>query len=344
MFMPSRRALVIGFLLAGLPVSVPAQTVVVAEPSVTSDPLPSWSGRTKQTIILFINAAIRPGHDFVPPEERIAVFDNDGTLWAEQSLYFQFTFAFDRIGELVKQNPALGQKPAFRAMADKDLAAIARLSEEDLMEAAVATQAGLTNEEYQAVVKTWLAQARHPRFQAPYTSLVYQPQLELLAYLRASGFKTYIVSGGDVAFMRSFAQEVYSIPPEQVIGSSQKAGYELRAGRGVIVYQPALNSLDDGPAKPVNIDLHIGRRPVIAVGNSDGDQQMLEYASTSERRGLQILIHHDDAAREYAYDRQSKIGKLDKALDEAGTRGWLVVSMKADWKVIFPPMGDAPPN
>ena len=336
MFTLSRRVLIIGLMLAGLPISAAAQTVVVAEPAVTSDPLPSWSEGTKQTIILFVNAATRPGHDFVPPEERVAVFDNDGTLWAEQPLYFQFTFAFDRIGELVKQNPALGQNAALRAIADKDMPAIARLSEKELMAAVSATEAGLTTEEYQAVVKAWLAQARHPRFQVPYTSLIYQPQLELLAYLRANGFRTYIVSGGDVVFMRSFAQEVYSIPPEQVVGSSQTAGYELRAGRGAIVYGPAFNNIDDGPAKPVNIDLHIGRRPVIAVGNSDGDRQMLEYASTPERPGLQILIHHDDAVREYAYDRQSKIGKLDQALDEAGPRGWLVVSMKADWKTIFP--------
>jgi phosphoglycolate phosphatase-like HAD superfamily hydrolase len=344
MFFPvlSRRSLMAGSLstLALLTTgeSVSAQsTSVVATPSFTSDPLPSWvPGVTKRSIIIFVTAVSRPGHDFVPPEERIAVFDNDGTLWAEQPMYFQLVFALDRVAELVKANPALRDKPAFAAMADKDMAAITALSEADLMTAALATQDGLEPEEYQSIVRTWLEQARHPSFKAPYPSLVYQPQLELLAYLRANGFKTYIVSGGEVQFMRAFAQEVYGIPPEQVIGTSQKAEYELRAGRGVVLARPELNNIDDGPGKPVNIALHIGRRPLVAVGNSDGDQQMLEYASTPERPGLQILIHHDDAEREYAYDRQSKIGKLDKALDEAGGRGWVVVSMKNDWKTVFP--------
>ncbi len=343
-----RRVFVTSALTALALLAVPAipaartTPVVAATPSVTADPLPSWApGKARQAIIIFVKAVSRPGHDFVPPEERIAVFDNDGTLWAEQPMYFQLVFALDRVGQLVQANPALRDKPAFAAMADRDMAAIARLSETELMTAALATQAGLAPEEYQAIVRTWLAQARHPRFKVAYPSLVYQPQLELLAYLRANGFKTYIVSGGEVQFMRAFAQEVYGIPPEQVIGTSQKAEYELRAGRGVVLAQPEMNSLDDGPGKPVNIALHIGRRPLVAVGNSDGDQQMLEYASTPERRGLQILIHHDDAEREYAYDRQSKIGKLDTALDEADVRGWVVVSMKNDWKMVFSSSGDA---
>jgi len=301
-----------------------------------ADPLPSWNaGPTKTAITGYVARVTRPGADFVPPDERIAVFDNDGTLWAEQPIYFQFAFAMERIGQMVAKDPALREKPAFAAIADHDQAAMAKLSEKDLIEAVFAVQVGLSTAEYQAVAKAWLDQARHPRFHTPYTALTYKPQLELLAYLRGAGFKTYIVSGGEVQFMRVFAQQAYGVPPEQVIGSSLTTKFELRDGKGVLVAQPALGSLDDGPGKPSNIDLHIGRAPLVAVGNSDGDLQMLQYSASSARPNLQILVHHDDAAREYAYDRQSKIGKLDKALDEATARGWTIVSMKSDWKTVF---------
>ncbi|MBO9709533.1 MAG: haloacid dehalogenase-like hydrolase [Caulobacter sp.] len=333
MYATTRRAalgLVLGLWAA-------ASSSALAAP-VSADPLPSWSvGPAKSAIIGYLSRVTAPGPDFVPPSERIAVFDNDGTLWAEQPIYFQFAFAMERAGEMVARDPSLRQKPAFAAIADKDHAAIARLDEKDLMEVALATEAGLTTTEYEALARAWLDQARHPRFGVPYTALVYQPQLELLAYLRGAGFKTYIVSGGDVRFMRAFADQAYGVPPEQVIGTSLKTRFELRDGKSVLVHEPALESLDDGPGKPSNIDLHIGRAPLVAVGNSDGDLQMLQYSASSARPSLQILVHHDDAAREYAYDRASKVGKLDKALDEAKARNWIVVSMKADWKVVFSP-------
>ncbi len=308
-----------------------APTAFAKEPQ--RDPLPSWNpGPTKQAILGFVAKTTRPGPDFVPPAERIAVFDNDGTLWIEQPLYNQFVFAIDRAGELVAKEPALRDKPAFRAAADKDMAALAKLDEKGLMELAFATQSGLTPDAYRAVVRAWLASARHSRFGAPYTQLVYQPQLELLAHLRGAGYRTYIVSGGDTEFMRTFAEATYGVPPEQVIGTSQKAAY----ANADVTFQPQLNSLDDGPGKPVNIALHIGRRPVIAVGNSDGDQAMLQYTAGRSGPSLAVLVHHDDAQREYAYDRASHIGKLDKALDEARQRKWTIVSMKADWATIFP--------
>ena len=333
MFQSTRRAL-LGPLTAVAFLAGSGSMALAAPPA--SDPLPSWNeGRTKTAITRYVTKVTALGPDFVPVPERVAVFDNDGTLWAEQPLYFQIVFVLDRIGQMVAKDPSLRQKPAFAAMADKDMTAIAKLGEKDLMEAAFATEAGLTPAEYQAVAKAWLDQARHPKFRTPYTALTYQPQLELLAYLRGAGFKTYIVSGGDVQFMRAFAEKAYDIPPEQVIGTSQKTRFELRDGKGVLVAQSDLGSYDDGPGKPSNIDLHIGRPPLIAVGNSDGDLQMLQYSAASARPNLQVLIHHDDATREYAYDRSSKIGKLDKALDEAVTRGWTVVSMKSDWKTVF---------
>jgi phosphoserine phosphatase len=301
-----------------------------------ADPLPSWNaGPVKTAITSYVARVTQHGPNFVPPAERIAVFDNDGTLWAEQPIYFQFAFAMERIGQMVAKDPALREKPAFAAIADRDQAAIAKLSEKDLIEAVFGVQAGLTTSEHQAVARAWFDQARHPRFRTPYMALTYQPQLELLAYLRGAGFKTYIVSGGEVQFMRVFAEQAYGVPPEQVIGTNLMTKFEIRDGKGVLVAQPTLGSMDDGPGKPSNIDLHIGRQPLVAVGNSDGDLQMLQYSASSTRPNLQILVHHDDAVREYAYDRQSKIGKLDKALDEAQVRGWTVVSMKNDWKTMF---------
>jgi phosphoserine phosphatase len=328
----TRRTVLAGVIALGW-LATTAPGLATASPT---DPLPSWNaGPAKVAITGYVAKITRPGPDFVPPAERIAVFDNDGTLWAEQPIYFQFAFAMERIGQMVAKDPTLRQKPAFAAIADRDQAAMAKLSEKDLMEAVLAVQVGLTTSEYQAVAKAWFGQARHPRFHTPYTALTYQPQLELLAYLRGAGFKTYIVSGGEVQFMRVFAEQAYGVPPEQVIGSHLATRFESRDGKGVLVAQPVLGSLDDGPGKPANIDLHIGRQPLVAVGNSDGDLQMLQYSASSARPSLQVLVHHDDATREYAYDRQSKVGRLDKALDEALARGWTVVSMKTDWKAVF---------
>ncbi|WP_165187108.1 HAD family hydrolase [Caulobacter soli] len=332
MFLSTRRAVLAGCMSLGLLATTTASPA--APPA--ADPLPSWNaGPAKAAITTYVARVTAQGPEFVPPPERIAVFDNDGTLWAEQPIYFQFAFAMERIGQMVAKDPTLRQKPAFGAIADRDQAAMAKLSEKDLIEAVFAVQVGLTTAEYQAVARAWFDQARHPRFHMPYAALTYQPQLELLTYLRGAGFKTYIVSGGEVQFMRVFAEQAYGVPPEQVIGSSLTSKFEIRDGKGVLVSQPALGSMDDGAGKPSNIDLHIGRAPLVAVGNSDGDLQMLQYSASSTRPSLQILVHHDDAAREYAYDRQSKIGKLDKALDEAGVRGWTVVSMKSDWKTVF---------
>ncbi|MGH6910060.1 MAG: HAD family hydrolase [Phenylobacterium sp.] len=303
-----------------------------------ADPLPSWNpGKTKQTILTYVARVTRPGPDFVPVEERVAVFDNDGTLWSEQPLYNQLVFVLDRVKAMVAKDPSLRQKPAFAAVADGDMAALGKLQEKDLLEMVAATQAGLTIEQHQALATAWLKTARHPKFGKPYTALVYQPQLELLAYLRASGFKTWIVSGGEVQFMRAFTQQAYGVPPEQVIGTSLKTRFDAGDGKATLTFLPELGSLDDGPGKPANIALQIGRAPLVAVGNSDGDQQMLEYSAASARPSLQVLVHHDDAAREFAYDRTSKMGKLDKALDEAAARGWTVISIKDDWRTVFPP-------
>ena len=332
MFPSTRRTILAGWTAFGL---LAATGPSLAKPP-AADPLPSWNaGPTKSAITAYVARVTRQGPDFVPPPERIAVFDNDGTLWAEQPIYFQFAFAMERIGQMVAKDPALREKPAFAAIADRDQAAMAKLSEKELIEAVFAVQVGLTTAEYQAVARAWFDQARHPRFHTLYTALTYRPQLELLAYLRAAGFKTYIVSGGEVQFMRVFAEQAYGVPPEQVIGTNLTTKFEMRGEQGVLVAQPTLGSMDDGPGKPSNIDLRIGRQPLVAVGNSDGDLQMLQYSASSTRPNLQILVHHDDAVREYAYDRQSKIGKLDKALDEAAARGWTIVSMKSDWKTVF---------
>jgi phosphoserine phosphatase len=302
-----------------------------------TDPLASWTnGPAKQAIVGFVQTVTRPGPGFTPPAQRIAVFDNDGTLWAEQPVYFEVAFALERARAITAKNPALAQRPAFKAALSSDLKVLAALDQKDVVELMAATHAGMTTDEFMATAKAWFAQARHPLLKRPYRSLVYQPQLDLLAYLKANGFQTYIVSGGGVEFMRAFAEAAYGIPPERTIGSSGKTRFEARGGSPVLVKLPEIGSVDDGPGKPQNIDLHIGRRPILAFGNSDGDQQMLEYAAGGKGPNLELLLHHDDDAREYAYDRTSKIGRLDKAWDEALARKWTVVSMKADWKTVFP--------
>jgi phosphoglycolate phosphatase-like HAD superfamily hydrolase len=303
-----------------------------------ADPLVSWNdGKARQSIIAFVRAVTTAGgKDFVPAPARIAVFDNDGTLWSEQPAYFQLLFALDRVKALAPQHPEWRIKQPFKAALEGDMKMLAASGEKGLLELVMATHAGNTTEEFEAIVKDWLATARHPRFKRPYTELVYQPMLELLKYLRANGFKTFIVSGGGIEFMRPWTEAVYGIPPEQVIGSSIKVKYGSRDGKPALLRLPELNFIDDKAGKPVGIHSHIGRRPIAAFGNSDGDFQMLEWTTTGPGPRLGLIVHHDDAVREYAYDRKSHIGRLDRALDEAPGRGWVVVSMRRDWKRVYP--------
>lgn len=297
-----------------------------------ADPLPSWNdGAAKRAITGFVARAARE----VPPAERIAVFDNDGTLWCEQPLYFEGFFAIDRAREMLAKDPTLADRPAFKAIAANDLQGLAALGEKGVADLVGGTHAGMTTDEFDAIARAWFAKAQHPRFKRRYAELVYKPQLELLAHLRAHGFKTWIVSGGGVDFMRAYAPEAYGVPPEQTIGSSGRTKFELRDGKHVLLKTPAVGSVDDHAGKPQNIQLQIGRVPILAVGNSDGDLEMLQYCAGSPRPNLQVLVHHDDAVREYAYDRASKIGRLDKAWDEATARRWTVVSMKSDWRTVF---------
>lgn len=302
------------------------------------DPLPSWNdGAAKQAIVAFVRVTTTPGlATFVPPAERIAVFDNDGCLWAEQPVYFQLLFAIDRVKALAPQHPEWKTTQPFKAALEGDMKALAAAGEKGLLQLVMASHAGNTPEEFQQIVRDWLATARHPRFKRPYTELVYQPMLELLAYLRASGFRTFIVSGGGIEFVRAWSEKVYGIPPEQVVGSSIKTKYEVRDGVPTLARLPEIDFIDDKAGKPVGINRHIGRRPIAAFGNSDGDFQMLEWTTAGPGARFGLLVHHDDAEREYAYDRKSHIGKLDRGLDEAAARGWIVVSMKRDWNRVFP--------
>ena len=301
------------------------------------DPLLSWAdGVTKDTIVDFIARVTDPANPgFVPEEERVATFDNDGTLWSEKPVYFQLLFAIDRVKTLAPEHPEWKDKQPFKGVLESDLEAVAATGEHGLLELVMASHAGMTTVEFEAIVKEWLATARHPELDRPYTELVYQPMLELLDYLRSNGFKTFITSGGGVEFMRPWVEEVYGIPPEQVVGSSIKVEYEVRDGEPVLVRLPEIDFIDDKAGKPVGIHKFIGRRPIAAFGNSDGDFQMLEWTTAGEGARLGVLIHHTDAEREWAYDRDSHIGKLDRGLDEAPARGWVVVDMKHDWKTIY---------
>ncbi len=307
-------------------------------PAALADPLLSWNeGPTKQAIIQFVQSvADKSSPQYVLPEQRIATFDNDGTLWCEQPIYFQGFFTFDRVKALAPNHPEWKERQPFKAVLENDMKALAASGEKGLAEIVMTTHAGVTTEEFEKIVNNWLATAKHSRFNRPFTDLIYQPMLELLAYLRENGFKTYIVSGGGIEFMRPWTEKVYGIPPEQVVGSSIKMKFEMRDGRPGLMRLPDIDFVDDGPGKPVGIQKFIGRRPIAAFGNSDGDLQMLQWTATGEGRGFMLLVHHTDAEREWAYDRQSPIGRLDKALDEAQRRGWTVVDMKKDWNRIFP--------
>ncbi len=312
--------------------------LLLANAAFAADPLPSWNeGQAKRTIVDFVQRATKiGGADFVSGPERIAVFDNDGTLWIEKPMYVQLAFALDRVKALAPTHPEWKENQPFKAALEGDLKTVAAGGEHALLELVMATHAGMTTDAFAQVVKDWLATAKHPRFNRAYTELVYQPMLEVLIYLRANGFKTYIVSGGGIEFMRPWTEKVYGIPPEQVIGSSIKTRFELIDGKPVLVRLPEINFIDDKAGKPVGIHMHIGRRPIAAFGNSDGDLQMLQWTTSGSGRRFGLIVHHTDAGREYDYDRQSSIGRLDKALDEAKRHGWTVVDMMKDWKVIFP--------
>jgi phosphoglycolate phosphatase-like HAD superfamily hydrolase len=304
-----------------------------------ADPLASWNvGPAKQTIVNFVQSVTQAGGpNYVPSPERIAVFDNDGTLWAEQPIYFQLAFALDRVKALAPQHPEWKETQPFKAVLEGDQRALAAAGEKSLLEIVAVTHAGMTTDEFAGTVAEWMKTARHPGLNRPYDSLVYQPMLELLGYLRANGFKTFIVSGGGIEFMRVFAERAYGIPPEQVVGSSGVTKFQTGPdGKPVLMKEPKVEFVDDGPGKPVGINRFIGRRPILAFGNSDGDQQMLQWTAAGSGVRFMGIVHHTDAQREYAYDRQSHTGRLDKALDEATQRGWTIVDMRRDWRTVFP--------
>lgn len=300
--------------------------------------LPSWNdGASKRSIVEFVSATTTEGGEhFVPAAERIAVFDNDGTLWGEQPLYYQLLFAIDRIKALAKDHPEWQEQEPFASLLTGDLKAVLAGGEHAILEIVMASHAGITTEEFEGIVRDWLKSARHPQTGRLYSEMVYQPMLELLAYLRHHGFKTFIVSGGGIDFIRVFAEEVYGVPPEQVVGSSIKTKFEIRDGHPLLVRLPEVDFIDDKAGKPVGIHSHIGRRPIAAFGNSDGDLQMLQWTSSGPRRSLCLFVHHTDGVREYAYDQDSHIGRLAEGLTEAKQRGWTIVDMRQDWTVIYP--------
>jgi hypothetical protein len=320
-------------------VSLATAALVAASAAIAqSDPLPTWNdGAAKARIVGFVQAVTDTGSkDYVPPPGRIAVFDNDGTLWSEQPAYFQLLFAIDRVKALAPRHPEWKTTQPFKAALEGDMKALAGSGEKGLLELIMATHAGNTADEFARIVKDWLATAKHPKFKRPYTELVFQPMLELLAYLRANGFQTWIVSGGGIEFLRVFAEERYGVPPHQVLGSSVKTKYELRGGQPVIVRLPLIEFIDDKAGKPVGIHKFIGKRPIAAFGNSDADFEMLEWVTSAPGARLGLIVHHDDAEREFAYDRKSHIGRLARALDEGPKRGWTTVSIKRDWKRVYP--------
>jgi len=325
--------------LAGALASVPLQSLWLDAALAQSDPLPSWNdGATKKAITDFVaRATTQGGADFVPVAERIATFDNDGTMWCEQPVYFQVAFAMDRVRVLAPQHPEWKAKQPFKALLDGDMKEVAAAGEKGLLAFIAATHSGMTVDDFHRIVLDWIDSARHPRFKRPYTSLIYQPMVELLGYLRANGFKTFIVSGGGVEFMRPWTDKVYGIPPEQVVGSSGVTRFEMGAGgKPVLMKTDQVEFVDDGPGKPVGINRFIGRRPIFAFGNSDGDLQMLQWTAAGSGARFMGIVHHTDAEREYAYDRNSHVGRLDKALDDGRSRGWTIADMKRDWRVIFP--------
>jgi hypothetical protein len=329
----SSRLIAVSTALSFLILSMP----VLGQPD-KADPLPSWNdGATKKAILDFVRSTTDKGSpQYVPVEQRIATFDNDGTLWSEQPFYFQLAFAIDRVKALAPKYPEWKEKQPFKAVLEDDMKSVFASGERGLLELIMASHAGMTTDEFEAIVKDWLATSKHPKFKRPYTEVVYQPMLEMLSYLRANEFKTYIVSGGGIEFMRPWVEKVYGIPPEQVVGSSIKVKYEVRDGKPVLVRLPELDFNDDKAGKPIGIHSFIGRRPVMAFGNSDGDFEMLEWTTTGTGPRFGLIVHHTDADREWAYDRKSPIGRLERGLDEGPKRGWVIADMKQDWKVIYP--------
>ncbi|RJG41403.1 HAD family hydrolase [Mesorhizobium sp. DCY119] len=307
--------------------------------SAQTDALASWNeGAAKTAITEFVSRTTQEGGaDYVIPAERIAVFDNDGTLWSEQPIYFQLAFALDRVKAMAPQHPEWEDTEPFKSLLAGDVKGVLASGEKGLGEILAVTHTGMTTDEFADTVREWTATARHPKFNRPYNELIYQPMVELLDYLRANGFKTFIVSGGGVEFMRPWVEQAYGIPPEQVVGSSGVVTYELGTDdKPALKKEAKVEFVDDGPGKPVGINRFIGRRPFFAAGNSDGDLQMLQWTTLNDGPRFALIVHHTDAEREFAYDRQSHVGTLDKALDEAPRRGWLLVDMKTDWKVIYP--------
>jgi hypothetical protein len=318
---------------------VAALAILVAPIARAADELASWNdGPAKAAIVEFVGKVTKPGSpDFVPEPERIATFDNDGTLWAEQPMYFQLLFALDRVKAMAPQHPEWKTKEPFASLLKGDVSKALAGGDKAIEEIVMVTHAGMTTAEFEKIVTDWIATAKHPKTHRLYTEMVYKPMLELVAYLRANGFKTFIVSGGGIEFMRPWTEKIYGIPPEQVVGSSVRTKYEIRDGKPVLVRLPAIDFVNDKAGKPVGINSHIGRRPIAAFGNSDGDRQMLEWTQGGGGARLMMLVHHDDAAREWAYGPKSKIGTFsDSLMAEAKQQGWVVISMKDDWARIFP--------
>lgn len=312
--------------------------LLLTRAALAADPLPSWNDNgTKTAIVAFVEKVTTPGApDFVPVAERIATFDNDGTLWSEQPMYFEFLFALDRVGALASKHPEWKTQEPFASLFKGKMKRALAGGAPAVAKILTSTHAGMSTDEFSQIVRDWIASAKHPTTGRHYTEMVYQPMLELLTYLRANGFKTFIVSGGEIEFMRPWVEKVYGIPPEQVVGSSMRTRFVLRNGQPTLVRLPYIDFLDDTVGKPLGISSHIGRRPIAAFGNSDGDLQMLQWTTAGKGARFGLLVHHTDASREWAYDRKSPIGQLDKALDQAQAKGWTVVDMKNDWKVIYP--------
>lgn len=316
-----------------------AMLAVATAAQAQEDPLSSWNDGTPKTAILDFVAAVTTegGPDFVPVDARVATFDNDGTLWVEHPMYVQLAFALDRVKALAPERPEWKTTQPFQAVLEGDMKALAAAGQKGLMEIVAATHTGISTEDFTQIASDWIATAKDPRWGKPYTELVYQPMLELLDYLRANGFRTYIVSGGGIEFMRPWTERVYGVPPAQVVGSSTETKFEIVDGKPALMRLPKIDFVDDGPGKPVGINAHIGQRPIAAFGNSDGDMQMLQYATmAAPGRTLGMIVHHTDAEREYAYDRETDFGRLDKAMDDAPAEGWILVDMAKDWKAMFP--------
>jgi phosphoserine phosphatase len=319
-------------------VALVALLLVVPASAQEADPLPSWNdGPTKEAIVAFVEKVTdEGGADYVPPAHRIATFDNDGNLWAEKPVYFQLLFAIDRVKALAPEHSEWKDKQPFKAAIEGDMETLAKSGHEGIAELVMASHAGMPTQQFQQIVSAWLATAEHPRFKRKYTDLVYQPMLELLSFLRNNGFTTYIVSGGGIEFVRNFSEEKYGIPPAQVVGSSIKTKYEVIDGEPTLMRLAEMNFINDKEGKPIGINQHIAQRPIFASGNSDGDYQMLEWTTAGEGPSFGLILHHTDPEREYAYDRDSAVGRLDKALDDALDKGWIVIDMKKDWNRVFP--------